>query len=117
DSDAARGPASCAGSGALVGLRLDRIHAALTDGALDGAPHPVTLADCQVGPPSRPCPPEALLHAVVPAAHVAVTQPDAVMALCAAADGARIAHACFGEAAAWIPYEATGAALARELGL
>lgn len=117
DSDAACGPASGAGPDGLVGLRLDRVHAALTDGVLDGALHPVALAGCQVGPPARPCPPEALLHAVVPAAHVAVTQPDAAMALCAAADGARIAHACFGEAAAWIPYEATGAALARELGM
>lgn len=117
DSDAARGPASGAGPSGLVGLRLDRIHVALTDGVLDGAPHPVALAGCQVGPPSRACPPEALLHAVVPAAHVAVTQPDAVMSLCAMADGARITQACFGETAAWIPYEATGAALARELGL
>lgn len=116
-SDAARSPASGTGPDGLVGLRLDRIHAALTDGVLDGRPHPVILAGCQVGPPARPCPPEALLHAVVPAAHVAVTQPDAVMALCAAANGARITHACFGEMAAWVPYEATGAALARELGM
>lgn len=117
DSDAARGPASGAGPGGLVGLRLDLIHAELTDGVLDGALHPVALAGCQVGPPPRPYPPEALLHAVVPAGYVAVTQPDAVMALCAAADGARLAQACFGEAAGWISYEATGAALARELGL
>jgi len=117
DGGVAGGPASGTAADELVGLRLDRVHAVLTDGALDGLPHPVALAGCQVGQPSRPCPPEALLHAVVPAGHVAVTQPNAVMAVCAAAGGARFADACFGETAAWIPYEATGAALARELGL
>ncbi|MGN6187355.1 MAG: class II aldolase/adducin family protein [Conexibacter sp.] len=110
DSDAARGPVSGAG------LWLDRLHAALADGALEGMPHPLLLSGRHVEPAAPVCPPEALLHAVVPATHVAVTQPDAVMALCASAGGEELAYACFGAAAAWIPYETSGTALARELG-
>lgn len=105
------------GAGELAGLRLERILMAMGDGELDEDPQAAALARCRVGSTIRPCPPEALLHAVVPATHVDVTQPDAVMALCAAAGGERLAHACFGDAAAWIPYEVSKAELARELGL
>lgn len=104
-------------TGELIGLRLARILAAMGDGELDGEPHATPLAGCCVGSAARACPPEALLHAVVPATHVDVTQPDAVMALCAAANGEQLAHACFGDEAAWISAEAGGVELARELGL
>lgn len=117
DSDAEHGPGSGAGAGELAGLRLDRILTAMGDGELDDDPQAATLARCRVGSAARPCPPEALLHAVVPATHVDVTQPDGVMALCAAGGGERLAHACFGDAAAWIPYDVSGAELAREVGL
>ena len=115
DSDVHAGSGS-GRAGALIGLRLSRIHAALGDGELDDEPHVASLAGCCVVASAGLCPPEALLHAVVPATHVDVAQPDAVMALCLAADGARLAHACFGGSAAWISYEAGGALLARELG-
>jgi rhamnose utilization protein RhaD (predicted bifunctional aldolase and dehydrogenase) len=116
DSDVEHGLGS-GGTGELAGLRLDRILAAMGDGELDDDSSAASLAGCGVGSNTRPCPPEALLHAVVPATHVDVTQPDGVMALCAAAGGERLAHACFGDAAAWIPYEVGRAELARELGL
>jgi rhamnose utilization protein RhaD (predicted bifunctional aldolase and dehydrogenase) len=115
DSDAEPGSGS-GGADELAGLRLARILTAMGDGALDDDPH-AALARCRVGSTARPCPPEALLHALVPATHVDVTQPDAVMALCATAGGERLAHACFGDVAAWIPYETSGAELAREVGL
>lgn len=115
DSEADRDSCS-GGAGELAGLRLARILAAMVDGELDGDLHVPALARCQVAPAAQTCPPEALLHAVVPATHVDVTQPDAVMALCAAAGGEGLANACFGDEAAWIPYETTGAELARELG-
>jgi len=104
------------GEGALGGLRLDRVHAAMVGGELDDEPHVPALAHRLAGSRVRMCPPETLLHAVVPATHVDVTQPDAVMALCDAAGGERLAQACFAETAAWLPYEMSGAALARELG-
>jgi rhamnose utilization protein RhaD (predicted bifunctional aldolase and dehydrogenase) len=115
-SDAELGSGS-GGAGELAGLRLDRILMAMGDGELEDDPQAMTLAGCRVGSAARRCPPETLLHAVVPATHVDVTQPDGVMALCAAAGGERLAHGCFGDAAAWIPYEVGGVELARELGL
>lgn len=115
-SDAGHGSGS-GGAGELAGLRLARILTAMSNGELDEDPQADALARCRVGSTARPCSPEALLHAVVPATHVDVTQPDGVMALCAAAGGERLAHACFGDAAAWIPYEVSRAELARELGL
>ncbi len=102
--------------GELAGLRLARVFAAMGDGELDGDPRAAALARCRVGVPPAACPPEALLHAVVPATHVDVTQPDAVMALCAADGGETFARACFGDAVAWVPDEAPGSGLARELG-
>jgi len=115
-SDAERGSGS-GGAGELACLRLTRVLMAMGDGDLDDDPHAAAFARCRVGSTARPCPPEALLHAVVPATHVDITQPDGVMALCAAAGGEHLAHACFGDAAAWIPYELSRAELARELGL
>ncbi|HKG38975.1 MAG TPA: hypothetical protein VKB25_08295 [Conexibacter sp.] len=115
-SDAEHGSGS-GGVGELACLRLASVLVAMSDDELDDDPHAAVLARGRVDSIARPCPPEALLHAVVPATHVDVTQPDGVMALCAAAGGERLAHACFGDAAAWIPYEIGRAELARELGL
>ena len=115
DSDARRGTRS-GGAGVIAGLRLEEVYAAMVDGELDAEPHVAPLAHCAVGGPPRACPPEALLHAVVPATHVAVTQPDAVMALCLAAGGEGLAQACFGAQAAWVAYDAGAAELARDLG-
>ena len=117
DSDARR-RSRPGGAGELTGLRLAGILEAMGDGDLDGSASDAAaaLARCRATATARACPPEALLHAVVPATHVDVTQPDAVMALCDAPSGAHLAHACFGPSAAWIPYEVAGAQLARELG-
>ena len=102
--------------GDLTGLRLARVLAAMGDGELDEDPDLVAPAVCRVGSGARACPPEALLHAVVPATHVAITQPDTAMALCAAECGERHVRECFGPAAAWIPYDLAGVQLARALG-
>jgi rhamnose utilization protein RhaD (predicted bifunctional aldolase and dehydrogenase) len=103
--------------GTVAGLRIAGILDAMDGGELEGDPHAAALARCRVGGSNGGWAPESLLHAVIPATHVDVAQPDAVMALCAAADGERLARACFGDAVAWIPAEVPGAALARELGL
>jgi rhamnose utilization protein RhaD (predicted bifunctional aldolase and dehydrogenase) len=115
-SDAEHGFGS-GGVGELACLRLAAVLTAMSDDELDDDPRAAALARGRVDSIACSCPPEALLHAVVPATHVDVTQPDGVMALCAAAGGERLAHACFGDAAAWIPYEVSRAELARELGL
>jgi rhamnose utilization protein RhaD (predicted bifunctional aldolase and dehydrogenase) len=52
----------------------------------------------------------------VPATHVDLTCPDAVMALCDVAGGPRLVRECFGAAVAWIPFERDGLALARAVG-
>jgi rhamnose utilization protein RhaD (predicted bifunctional aldolase and dehydrogenase) len=58
---------------------------------------------------------ELLVHALLPATHVDVTCPDGVMAICDAASGERLAAACFGPSAAWIPFERNALALARHV--
>jgi len=58
---------------------------------------------------------ETLVHGLVPATHVDLTCPDAAMAICDAAAGARLARECFGAGAAWVPFERHGLALAREV--
>lgn len=59
---------------------------------------------------------EALAHALVPATHVDLTFPDAVMAICDASAGPRLTHECFGAAAAWVPFACDGLAFARAVG-
>jgi rhamnulose-1-phosphate aldolase/alcohol dehydrogenase len=60
---------------------------------------------------------ETLLHAFLPARHVDHSHPDAIVALCTAAEGEAWAHEVYGDAAIWIPYRRPGFGLARQCAL
>ena len=72
------------------------------------------LAHCTLHPGGPRPSIETLLHAFLPAPHVDHTHPDAIVALCTAADGEAWAHEIYGERAIWIPYRRPGFSLARQ---
>ncbi|HEY7355551.1 MAG TPA: bifunctional aldolase/short-chain dehydrogenase [Ktedonobacterales bacterium] len=68
--------------------------------------------------PGRPRPSiETLLHAFLPFAHIDHTHADATNFFACAADGERLARACFGADLVWVPYRRPGFGLAREVAL
>jgi len=71
------------------------------------------LARCQLAPTMPRASIETLLHAFVPAPHVDHTHPDTIGAIVCAEDGERLAEACFGSDAVWIPYVRPGFALSK----
>src|SRR5207253_3136329 len=100
-------------SGGFTGLRLDEIIPLLDRDAMTDEEMVAYLARCQIDP-SMPRPSiETLLHAFVPHAHVDHTHPDSIGALVGTVDGERLAEACFGSDAVWIPYLRPGFALSK----
>ena len=99
--------------GGFTGLRLDEIIPLLDRDAMTDEEMVAYLARCQIDP-SMPRPSiETLLHAFVPHAHVDHTHPDSIGALVGTVDGERLAEACFGSDAVWIPYLRPGFALSK----
>lgn len=74
------------------------------------------LARCQVAPDMPRGSIETLLHAFVPAPCVDHTHPDAINMIACAEDGEKLARACFGDDAIWIPYVRPGFLLAKQVG-
>lgn len=75
------------------------------------------LAHCALNPGGPRPSIETLLHAFLPARHVDHTHPDAIVALCTAAEGESWAKEIYGERAIWIPYRRPGFALSRQVAL
>jgi rhamnulose-1-phosphate aldolase/alcohol dehydrogenase len=75
------------------------------------------LAHCALHPGGPRPSIETLLHAFLPAPHVDHTHPDAIVALCTAAEGEAWARELYGDRAIWIPYRRPGFALARQCAL
>ena len=75
------------------------------------------LAHCALNPGGPRPSIETLLHAFLPAPHVDHTHPDAIVALCTAAEGEAWAQELYGKRAIWIPYRRPGFALARQCAL
>lgn len=75
------------------------------------------LAHCTLHPGGPRPSIETLLHAFLPARHVDHTHPDAIVALCTAAEGEAWAKEIYGERAIWIPYRRPGFSLARQCAL
>jgi rhamnulose-1-phosphate aldolase/alcohol dehydrogenase len=100
----------------FTGLRLQEILPLYAREEMSDEEMVAYLARCQLEPSMPRCSIETLLHAFVPAAHVDHTHPDAINAIAGAVDGRALAHACFGEAVAWIDYIRPGFTLARQVG-
>jgi rhamnulose-1-phosphate aldolase/alcohol dehydrogenase len=100
----------------FTGLRLEEIQPLFAREAMSDEEMVAYLARCQLDPSMPRASIETLLHAFVPAPHVDHTHPDAINAIAGAAGGEALAHACFGEEVAWIPYIRPGFTLARQVG-
>ena len=75
------------------------------------------LAHCPLHPGGPRPSIETLLHAFLPATHIDHTHPDAIVALCTAAEGQQWARRIYGRRAIWIPYRRPGFGLARQCAL
>ncbi len=97
----------------FTGLRLDEIVPLVEREAMSDEEMVAYLARCQLDP-GMPRPSiETLLHAFIDQPHVDHTHPDAIGAIVGAVDGERLAEACFGAEAVWIPYVRPGFALSK----
>jgi rhamnulose-1-phosphate aldolase/alcohol dehydrogenase len=100
----------------FTGLRLDEVLPLIERDAMSDEDMVAYLSRCQLDPAMPRCSIETLLHAFVPAAHVHHTHPDGINVLAGTADGERLVHECFGDAAAWIPYIRPGFTLSKQVG-
>jgi rhamnulose-1-phosphate aldolase/alcohol dehydrogenase len=104
------------GADGFTALRLDEVLPLVERDAMSDEDMVAHLARCQLDPSAPRCSIETLLHAFVPAPHVHHTHPDAINALASTRAGDRLVGACFGDAAAWIPYIRPGFALSKRVG-
>ena len=100
----------------FTGLRLEEVLPLMERDEMSDEEMVAYLSRCQLDPAMPRCSIETLLHAFVPAAHVHHTHPDGINVLAGTADGERLLHECFGDAAAWIPYIRPGFTLSRQVG-
>ncbi|MBA3406944.1 MAG: bifunctional aldolase/short-chain dehydrogenase [Solirubrobacterales bacterium] len=100
----------------FTGLRLDEVTPLFERPQMSDEDMVAYLARCQLDPTMPRSSIETLLHAFVPAPHVHHTHPDGINVLAGTADGERLVHECFGDAAAWIPYIRPGFTLSKQVG-
>ena len=100
----------------FTGLRMEEMLPLMERPEMSDEDMVAHLARCQLDPAMPRASIETLLHAFVPAPHVHHTHPDGVNVLAGTADGERLVHECFGDAAAWIPYIRPGFTLSRQVG-
>ena len=95
-------------------LRLEPILELLSREAMTDQEMVDYLGHCTLDPGGPRPSIETLLHAFLPARQVDHSHPDAIVALCTAAEGPRWAQEIYGDAAIWIPYRRPGFGLARQ---
>src|SRR5215213_5257176 len=88
----------------FTGLKLDEVLPLFARDAMTDEEMVAYLSRCMLDPAMPRASIETLLHAFVPAPHVHHTHPDGINVLAGTADGERLVHECFGDAAAWVPY-------------
>ena len=100
----------------FTGLRLEEVLPLIERESMSDEEMVAYLARCQLDPAMPRCSIETLLHAFVPAPHVHHTHPDGINVLAGTAEGERLVHECFGDAAAWVPYIRPGFTLSKQVG-
>src|SRR5919107_1006255 len=100
----------------FTGLKLDEVLPLFERDAMTDEEMVAYLSRCMLDPAMPRASIETLLHAFVPAPHVHHTHPDGINVLAGPADGERLVHECFGDAAAWVPYIRPGFTLSRQVG-
>lgn len=99
----------------FTALRLQEVRLLAERDAMSDEDMVAYLARCQLDPAMPRASIETLLHAFVPAPHVHHTHPDAINVLAGSADGKRLVHECFGDAATWVPYIRPGFKLSKQV--
>lgn len=100
----------------FTGLRLAEVLPAMSREHMTDEEMVAYLARCQIEPSMPRSSIETLLHAFVPYPHVDHTHADATNMIACAADGERLARACFGDEAIWIPYIRPGFTMSKQVG-
>jgi rhamnulose-1-phosphate aldolase/alcohol dehydrogenase len=99
----------------FTALRLDEVLPLMERDEMSDEDMVAYLARCQLDPAAPRASIETLLHAFVPAPHVHHTHPDGINVLAGTADGERLVHECFGDAAVWVPYIRPGFTLSKQV--
>src|SRR5919107_3617560 len=99
----------------FTGLKLDEVLPLFERDEMSDEDMVAYLSRCMLDPAMPRASIETLLHAFVPAPHVHHTHPDGINVLAGTADGERLVHECFGDAAAWIPYIRPGFTLSKQV--
>ena len=100
----------------FTGLRLAEVLPAISREHMSDEEMVAYLGRCQIEPSMPRSSIETLLHAFVPFPHVDHTHADATNMIACAADGERLARACFGEEVIWIPYIRPGFTMSKQVG-
>jgi rhamnulose-1-phosphate aldolase/alcohol dehydrogenase len=100
----------------FTGLRLAEVLPAMSREHMTDEEMVAYLGRCQIEPSMPRSSIETLLHAFVPFPHVDHTHADATNMIACAAQGERLARACFGDEVIWIPYIRPGFTTSKQVG-
>ncbi|OMC85484.1 bifunctional aldolase/short-chain dehydrogenase [Viridibacillus sp. FSL H8-0123] len=101
------------GAGNFTGLRLDDIRPLIERDEMSDEEMVEYLTHCMLDAKHPRMSIETLLHAFLPFKHVDHTHPDAIISLCCADNGKKIADEIFGDRYVWVPYVRPGFTLSK----
>jgi rhamnulose-1-phosphate aldolase/alcohol dehydrogenase len=97
----------------FTGLRLEDIRPLIEREQMTDEEMVEYLSHCMINP-KHPRPSiETLLHAFLPFKHVDHTHPDAIISICCADNGKKIAEEIYGDRFVWVPYVRPGFTLSK----
>ncbi|MGQ4681201.1 bifunctional aldolase/short-chain dehydrogenase [Paenibacillus polymyxa] len=97
----------------FTGLRMEDIRPLFEREEMSDEDMVAYLANCMIDAKHPRASIETLLHAFLPFKHVDHTHPDAIISLCCAHNGKKIAKEIFGERFVWVPYIRPGFKLSK----
>jgi len=97
----------------FTGLRMEDIRPLIERDDMSDEEMVAYLANCMIDAKHPRASIETLLHAFLPFRHVDHTHPDAIISICCADNGRRIAEEIFGDRFVWVPYIRPGFKLSK----
>lgn len=97
----------------FTGLRLDDIRPLINREDMSDEEMTSYLQHCMIDPNHPKSSIETLLHAFLPYKHVDHTHPDAIISICCADNGKKVADEIFGNRYVWVPYIRPGFTLSK----
>lgn len=97
----------------FTALRLDDVLPLMDRESMTDEEMVAYLSHCMMNPAHPRASIETLLHAFLPYPHVDHTHPDAIISICCAAGGRRVAQEIFGDRHVWVPYVRPGFSLSK----